>query len=92
MLLTAFMASTTFAGIAHETDVAAFPAHAVAAKPLGQQVSHIGAGGIIGGLLGDASTVGGIRVGKPANRDGRAYIVVRTYGNGLVKAQKMIDK
>lgn len=41
MLLTAFMASTTFAGIAHETDVAAFPAHAVAAKPLGQQVSHI---------------------------------------------------
>ena len=42
MLLAAFMASTTFAGIAQETDVAAFPAQAVAAKPLGQQVSHTG--------------------------------------------------
>jgi len=37
-------------------------------------------------------TVGGIRVDKPSNRDGQAYIVVRTYGNGSVKAQKMIDK
>lgn len=82
MLLTAFMASTTFAGIAHETDVAAFPAHAVAAKPLGQQVCHIGAGGIIGGLLGDASTV------RNCWNSGQ----ITTYGNGSVKAQKMIDK